>query len=85
MSLKVPDSLINKENVSISVYGPKNKVLVVFSDELRQELDKWPPRTNVVVCDNICNQINGFNFETYNSEELEQIYSLVFKTLNQEY
>lgn len=84
MGFKLHKSLINKDNVTITL-GPDKRILMVISNDLRDELDTWPPCTNVILGDNICNRMRGLQLETCGIDELEKVYDIVFSILSLEY
>lgn len=82
----IPKELINKDNVFVDFDFKTNSVNISFSDKMAAEFSHWSKKKVQWIIDDIHIDLEEvFAHQSWNSITREEIYHLIFTTLNQVY
>ena len=86
MNYIIPRKLINKNNVFVDFDLKTNSLNISFSDKINAEFSLWSKKKLKWIIDDIHIDLEEvFVHQSWNSITREEIYHLIFTTLNQVY
>ncbi len=86
MNYIIPRKLINKNNVFVDFDLKTNSLNISFSDKINAEFSLWSKKKLKWIIDDIHTDLEEvFAHQPWNSRTREEIYHLIFTTLNQVY
>ena len=86
MNYIIPRKLINKNNVFVDFDLKTNSLNISFSDKINAEFSLWSKKKLKWIIDDIHIDLEEvFAHQPWNSRTREEIYHLIFTTLNQVY